>query len=140
MPIDKFSVFNKRKGKSSAEIIQEQQRELKQSRKEEAQRQQGEVAFYGANVDTHPMYQTQDKQKPTSDLNFDAPFDTQASMVELKKSKFQYKDLDITERKKHTQNILNKFKRNVRKFQKEMQEGSQTQVNQSLNGSALNGT
>jgi len=36
MPIDKFSVFNKRKGKSSAEIIKEQQRELKQSRKEEA--------------------------------------------------------------------------------------------------------
>ena len=35
MPIDKFSVFNKRKGKSSAEIIKEQQRGLKQSRKEE---------------------------------------------------------------------------------------------------------
>jgi len=96
--------------------------------------------FYGVNAETHPIYQTQDKQKPTSDLNFDAPFDTQASMVELKRSKFHYKDLDINERKKHTQHILNKFKRNVRKFQKEMQEGSQTQVNQSLNSSALNGT
>jgi hypothetical protein len=36
MPIDKFSVFNKRKGKSGAEIMKEQQRGLKQSRKEEA--------------------------------------------------------------------------------------------------------
>jgi hypothetical protein len=37
MPVDKFSIFNHRKGKSNADIIKEQQREL--NRKEEGQRQ-----------------------------------------------------------------------------------------------------
>ena len=45
MPVDKFSIFNSRKGNANDEIVKSPA--VKQPRKEEASRQQGEVSFYG---------------------------------------------------------------------------------------------
>jgi hypothetical protein len=72
-------------------------------------------------------------------VNFEGAIDTQASEVQLKKNRFRYKDLDLNERKQLTKNILDKFKRNVRKFQNEQLESSQSQNKPSMNGSALAG-
>ena len=119
MPVDKFSIFNKRKGQSNTD---EAPKDLKQARKEESQSKQGEVSFYG-NADSQVL-KTQEKPSPGSEVNYDGAVDTQASVVELKKNRFRYKDLDITERKKHTQNILNQFKRNVRKIQQDLQDST----------------
>ena len=94
MPVDKFSIFNNRKGNTNDEMVKSPV--IKQARKEDP-RHQGEVSFYGS---AEPQAnQSNEKQSPGSEVNFDGAVDSQASVVELKKSRFHYKDLDLAERK-----------------------------------------